>query len=95
MADELRIINPDAKRLLIARLGRIEGQIRGLQEMIAQEEDCEQIAQQITAVRSAFNKVFAEMIADELQAVDSLKNLTDEARHARLATLAKVLAKYA
>lgn len=95
MAEELRISNPEAKRQLIARLARIEGQIRGLQEMIAQEEDCEQIAQQISAVRSAFNKVFAEMIADELQAVDAEKSLANEARHARLTALAKILAKYA
>ena len=93
--DNLRITDQEAKARLLARLARIEGQIRGLQGMVEEEEKCEQIAQQIAAVRSAFNKVFAELIADELQAVDLLKNLSDEDRHARLANLAKILSRYA
>lgn len=95
MSDKLRITDPEAKRKLAARLARMEGQFRGLQEMIEQEADCEQIAQQFTAVRAAFNKFFAEMIADELEALESVKSLGAEIRHARLAALVSILSKYA
>ena len=93
--EALRITDSEAKGQLKARLARIEGQIRGLQEMIEREGDCEQIAQQTAAVRMAFHKFFAEMIADELQAVDAAKNMSAEARHARWAALVNILSKYA
>lgn len=39
------------------RLNRIEGQIRGIQKMIDQDECCNDILIQIAAVRAAINKV--------------------------------------
>lgn len=39
------------------RLNRIEGQIRGIQRMIDNDEGCESILVQIAAVRSAISKV--------------------------------------
>jgi DNA-binding FrmR family transcriptional regulator len=42
---------------LIARLKRIEGQARGIQRMIEDERDCQQILTQLTAMRNATNKV--------------------------------------
>lgn len=42
---------------LLVRLRRIEGQVRGLQRMIAEEAECGQILNQVAAVRSALNRV--------------------------------------
>jgi DNA-binding FrmR family transcriptional regulator len=42
---------------LITRLRRIEGQVRGLQRMIEEGKDCGDIVTQISAVRSALDKV--------------------------------------
>lgn len=39
------------------RLRRIEGQVRGLQRMIEEEQDCGDVITQLTAVRSALDKV--------------------------------------
>lgn len=39
------------------RLNRIEGQVRGIQKMIDNEECCNDILIQIAAVRAAINKV--------------------------------------
>ena len=47
------IKNPEAKNKLIQRLRRIEGQIRGVQGMINEERDCQEILQQLSAIRSA------------------------------------------
>lgn len=42
---------------LIARLKRIEGQARGIQRMIEEERDCQQILTQLSAMRSAAQQV--------------------------------------
>lgn len=42
---------------IILRLKRIEGQVRGIQKMIADEADCTEIMNQVAAVRSAIARV--------------------------------------
>jgi CsoR family transcriptional regulator, copper-sensing transcriptional repressor len=41
----------------LPRLKRIEGQVRGLQQMIENERDCVEIARQIFAVIAALRRV--------------------------------------
>ena len=53
----------------IRRLRRIEGQVRGLQQMIAQERHCIEVAQQINAAIAALRRVEADMLRDHLQAL--------------------------
>ncbi|MCD6355715.1 MAG: metal-sensitive transcriptional regulator [Anaerolineaceae bacterium] len=49
----MKIQNPNIKVKLIQRLRRIEGQVRGIQNMLNEERDCREIMQQLTAVSSA------------------------------------------
>jgi DNA-binding FrmR family transcriptional regulator len=42
----------ESKTLLIKRLSRIEGQVRGIKKMLEEERDCVSIIMQIAAVRS-------------------------------------------
>ena len=49
----MKIENQETKEQLIKRLKRIEGQVRGLQSMLAEERDCREIMQQLSAVSSA------------------------------------------
>lgn len=49
----MKIQNAEVKAKLTSRLRRIEGQIRGVQNMIEEERDCSEILQQLSAVRSA------------------------------------------
>ena len=42
---------------LLMRLRRIEGQVRGLQRMIEERRNCEDIITQIIAVRAALDRV--------------------------------------
>jgi len=44
---------------VIKRLKKVEGQVRGLQKMVAEERDCESIVIQLAAVRSAIDSVGA------------------------------------
>jgi CsoR family transcriptional regulator, copper-sensing transcriptional repressor len=49
----MKIQNLETKENLIRRLKRIEGQVRGVQAMLDEERDCQEIMQQLTAIHSA------------------------------------------
>lgn len=57
-----KLNNADKKRALILRLKRVEGQLRGIQNLIDTEADCEDIAQQLSASRKALDKAFFSMV---------------------------------
>ncbi|MGD9142468.1 MAG: metal-sensitive transcriptional regulator [Dehalococcoidia bacterium] len=48
-----------SREVICNRLKRIEGQIRGLDKMVAEERECEAIITQLAAVRSAIDAVGA------------------------------------
>lgn len=48
-----------SKGVLLKRLKRIEGQVRGIEKMIEGDRDCESIVTQLAAVRSAIESVGA------------------------------------
>ncbi|SER03332.1 DNA-binding transcriptional regulator, FrmR family [Pseudomonas lutea] len=50
--------HPTAQQVMLKRLARIEGQIRGLQAMIRRGERFESLAQQFSASRSALEKAY-------------------------------------
>lgn len=52
-----------ARRDLVLRLKRAEGQLRAVQRMIEEGVDCEPIAQQLAAARKALDKAFFELMA--------------------------------
>jgi DNA-binding FrmR family transcriptional regulator len=52
-----------ARRALVLRLKRVEGQLRAVQRMIETGGDCEPIAQQLSAARKALDKAFFELMA--------------------------------
>ncbi|AZZ47684.1 MULTISPECIES: metal-sensing transcriptional repressor [Pseudomonadaceae] len=52
----------DQQQAMLKRLARVEGQVRGIQAMIKRGEDCESIAQQFSAARSALDKAYRLML---------------------------------
>lgn len=50
-----------------ARLGRIEGQVRGVLRMIEDDRYCIDVLTQVRAVRAAIDKVEQEILRDHLQ----------------------------
>ena len=54
--------DPERKRSLVLRLKRVEGQLRGIQRQIDEDEDCEKIAQQLAAARKALDKSFYSLV---------------------------------
>lgn len=45
------------REVIIKRLKKVEGQVRGLQKMVDTERDCESIVTQLAAIRSAIESV--------------------------------------
>lgn len=56
----------DARRQSLARLGRIEGQIRGIAKMVEDDRYCVDIITQIAAARAALKRVSDELLKDHV-----------------------------
>ncbi len=55
------------KDVLVRRLKRAEGQVRGLQQMVDDERYCVDILTQISAVRAALDGVALKVLEDHIQ----------------------------
>jgi len=68
------------KEMLLKRLRRIEGQVKGIQKMIENDRYCTDILIQIAAVRSAINKVGGIVLENHLKGCvrNNLKNDNEE-----------------
>lgn len=52
---------------LIKRLRRIEGQVRGIQQMLAEDRDCRDVVTQISAANSALEQTGFMLVAAGLR----------------------------
>lgn len=80
------------KKDLLHRLARIEGQLRGVQKLIAKADDpadCEGIAQQMSAARKALDRSFVTLLTDSVTTHAGQATTREEmlASSQRLATL--------
>ena len=57
------VYRSEHQRDVINRLKRIEGQVRGLIDMVEKGRPCEDVAQQMSAARKAMDKAFYRMMA--------------------------------
>jgi CsoR family transcriptional regulator, copper-sensing transcriptional repressor len=83
------------KKALLARLARIEGQIRGIRRMIENDSGCEAVAQQLAASRKALNKAFFEMMACAIEHEVAPEQPLPDASLDKLGELTRLLSKYA
>lgn len=80
------------QRDVINRLKRIEGQVRGLIDMVEGGRPCEDVAQQMAAARKAMDKTFYRMMAcSVMEAVTDSEG--DTLREVERST--RILEKYA
>ena len=56
----------DTKATCLKRLGRIEGQVRGLARMVEEERYCIDIVTQISAVTAALRRVEEEILREHV-----------------------------
>ena len=80
----------------IPRLRRIEGQVRGLQQMIQDARYCGDVAHQITAAIAALRRVQVDMLRDHLQACVEASmsgKLSDAERQPLIDEIARLMAR--
>jgi DNA-binding FrmR family transcriptional regulator len=82
------------QREVLNRLKRIEGQVRGLIEMVHSGRPCEDVAQQMSAARKAMDKAFYRMMAcSVMEAVAESQTEDQTLREVERST--RILEKYA
>jgi len=77
-----------SREVVLKRLKKIEGQIRGLQKMVSDERDCESIVTQLAAVRSAIDSAGALVMNNYMKLCFRPSSETDQAA---LSSLARVV----
>ena len=83
----------DLKKNMIARLNRIEGQIRGISRMIGEDVYCDDILHQVSSVESAIHGVKKVLLEAHLRSciVNQIREGNDEVIDELLVTLGKII----
>lgn len=78
---------------LIARLNRIEGQVRGVKGLIEKDTYCDDVLNQIAAVQSALNSVGKLLLTGHLKScvVDRLREGDEEVVEELIKTMNKLM----
>jgi DNA-binding FrmR family transcriptional regulator len=80
-------VDPDIKASNLARMRRIEGQVRGIAKMMEEERYCADVLTQLSAVQEALRGVTRELLRSHLrhcvasamrQGGDAAEEVTDE-----------------
>ncbi|MCK0473748.1 metal-sensitive transcriptional regulator [Halalkalibacter sp. APA_J-10(15)] len=83
------------KQQLLNRLKRVEGQVRGIHNMVENDRYCVDILNQIAAVQSAMNKVSLALMEDHTHhcVANAIKNNKGEEAIDELMTVMKKMIK--
>jgi Uncharacterized protein conserved in bacteria len=52
---------------ILKNLRRIEGQVKGLQRMIVEERECDEILTQIMAAKAALDRVTSDLVESQME----------------------------
>lgn len=80
-------------RDLIHRLNRIEGQIRGIREMVEEDRYCVDVLTQVSAVQSALNSFNKVLLANHIKTcvVEDIRDGKEEAVDELCKTIQKLM----
>ena len=83
----------EAKKALISRLNRIEGQIRGIRGMVEKDAYCIDIITQASAAGSALNSFSKELLGDHIRScvAEDVRNGNNEKLDELIKTLQKLM----
>lgn len=87
----MRIQDPQAKADLVRRLRRIEGQARGVARMIEDGRDCQEILQQLAAIRSAVYQASLRLMRSfAVECIQASEESPEEAVEALIQALSRI-----
>ena len=83
----------DEKRRLVNRLSRIEGQVRGLRDMVQRDAYCPDILVQVSAAGAALDSFGRELLANHIRTcvVDGIRQGDDQVIDELMSTLQKMM----
>lgn len=81
------------KKDILNRLKRAEGQLRGIQKMIDEEQECIDIVTQLTAVRSSINRTIGIAIGNKINQVIEEPVQDPELQEEKLAKVIEMIIK--
>ena len=78
--EKKKVRTDEEKRALINRLSRIEGQVRGIKQMLEEDKYCIDILTQTSATSSALNSFTKEILESHIRSCvsEGVKNGDDE-----------------
>jgi DNA-binding FrmR family transcriptional regulator len=81
------------KDQLLKRLRRVEGQVRGVQNMVEDERYCIDVLTQISAIQAALDKVALGLMDDHARhcVIDGPSELKDERTEELMAAVARLM----
>lgn len=95
MTDQLKCKCRDEKeyRDLINRLSRIEGQVRGVKNMVEEDRYCIDIVTQVSAIQAALNSFNRVLLSNHIKTcvVDDIKNGSEDTVEELCAALQKLM----
>ena len=85
--------SPEEQKSLTNRLSRIEGQVRGLREMLQKDAYCTDILVQVSAVTAALNSFSKELLAAHIRTcvADGIRQGDDGVIDELVTTLQKLM----
>ena len=88
-----KVRNEKEYKDLIHRLKRIEGQVRGVQEMVEQERYCVDILTQVSAIQSALNSFNRVLLTNHIKTcvVEDIREGNEEAVDELCKTIQKLM----
>ena len=88
-----KVRSPEELKCLSNRLSRIEGQVRGLQDMLQKDAYCPDILVQVSAVSAALNSFSKELLATHIRScvADGIRRGEDEVIDELVTTLQKLM----
>lgn len=90
-------LSAEQKKDLLNRLARVEGQLRGIQKLIASAAspaECDKVAQQLAASRKALDRAFTNLLTGTMLTQAAASSSATEAAE-NVKRLAEILNKYA
>ena len=88
-----RVRSEEELKKLTNRLSRIEGQVRGLREMLERDVYCIDVLIQVSAVNAALNSFSKELLSEHLRTcvADNLRQGNDEVMDELVAVLQRLM----
>ena len=83
------------RRNLLARVNRIEGQVKSIRTALEQDKECATVLQQIAACRGAINSLLVQIVDGEIRYHVLSRNAKVDSSEARAAeSLTEILNRY-